>query len=189
MDQYVRLIKENIDVSDIIKDIDMFLTHLDLWDENQLSLTSHSGKDDWKCSIGKMEDLEYPETMYRRINKYFKNTSIEKLIFEYPEYYRWRLMKIDPRSIYTIHKDGRDDPNILNLRLHIPIISNDQSYLMFFDNKPVDQKASNVTYHNLKVGNIYEINTTNFHTAVNHGSKPRWHIVGVRYEDSTHRTH
>ncbi len=182
MDQYVKLIKENVDISNIQQDIDMFLTDLDFWHVNQLSLTSHSGKDDWECSIGKMEDLEYPEHLYRRINKYFKNSSIEKLIFEYPEYYRWRLMKIDPRSIYTIHKDGRGDPNNRNLRLHIPIITNDKAYLMFFKEPPTDSSTVDVTYHNLKVGNIYEINTTNYHTAVNHGNKPRWHIVGVRYE-------
>ena len=158
MDQYVKLIKENVDISNIQQDIDMFLTDLDFWHVNQLSLTSHSGKDDWECSIGKMEDLEYPE------------------------YYRWRLMKIDPRSIYTIHKDGRGDPNNRNLRLHIPIITNDQAYLMFFNQLPTDNTTVDVTYHNLKVGNIYEINTTNYHTAVNHGNKPRWHIVGVRYE-------
>ena len=188
MDQYVRLIKENIDVSDIQNDIDMFLTEFDFWHLNQISLTSHTGKNDWECSIGKMLDLEYPEPIYKKVNKYFKNTSIEKLIFEYKEYFRWRLMKIDPRSIYTIHQDGIGHDHIQNLRIHIPIITNDDAYLMFYEDLPKDKQSVNVTYHNLKVGNIYEINTTNFHTAVNHGSKPRWHIVGVRYENSNNRT-
>ena len=189
MDQYVKLIKENVDIHDIQEDISKFLTEYDFWHLDQISLTSHTGKDDWSSSIGKMETLEYPEYLYRRVNKYFKNTSIEKLIFEYKEYYRWRLMKIEPRVTYTVHKDGRDNPNIKNLRIHIPIVTNNQAYLMFFNENPTDNKTVNVTYHNLKVGNIYEINTTNYHTAVNHGDKPRWHIVGVRYEDSNNRTH
>jgi|TARA_R110002153_G_scaffold147014_1_gene298262 hypothetical protein len=188
MDQYVRLIKENIDVTDIQKDIDTFLTEFDFWHLDQISLTSHTGANDWSASIGKMDELEYPEFLYKRINKYFKGTSIEKLIFEYKEYYRWRLMKIDPRITYTVHKDGKNDPNIKNLRLHVPIITNPQAYLMFFDNPPEDTQTANVTYHNLKAGNIYEINTTNYHTAVNHGTNPRYHIVGVRYENSNNRT-
>jgi hypothetical protein len=189
MDQYVKLIKENFDPSEIQKDIDKFLTELDLWHHDQISLTSHTGKNDWQCSVGKIFDLEYPEHIYSKINNYFKNTSIEKLIFEYKDYYRWRLMKINPRSIYTIHRDGTASDDVKNLRIHIPVITNDHAYLMFYDKHPKDNNSVNVTYHNLKAGNIYEINTTNFHTAVNHGSEPRWHIVGVRYENSTNRTH
>ena len=105
MDQYVKLIKENIDISNIQEDINKFLTEFDFWHLDQISLTSHTGKDDWGASIGKIETLEYPEPLYRKVNKYFKNTSIEKLVFEYKEYYRWRLMKIEPRATYTVHKE------------------------------------------------------------------------------------
>ena len=69
----VKLIKENFYPSDIQKDIDKFLTELDLWHHDQISLTSHTGKDDWQCSVGKIFDLEYPEHIYSKINKYFKN--------------------------------------------------------------------------------------------------------------------
>ena len=69
MDQYVKLIKENIDISNIQEDINKFLTEFDFWHLDQISLTSHTGKDDWEASIGKIETLEYPEPLYRKVNK------------------------------------------------------------------------------------------------------------------------
>ena len=38
-------------------------------------------------------------------------------------------------------------------------------------------------------GKSYFVNTSGFHTAVNYGDDNRYHIVGVRYENSTDRTH
>ena len=77
---------EGADISNIQEDINKFLTEFDFWHLDQISLTSHTGKDDWEASIGKIETLEYPEPLYRKVNKYFKNTSIEKLVFEYKEF-------------------------------------------------------------------------------------------------------
>ena len=39
-------------------------------------------------------------------------------------------MKIDPRKTYTLHKDS-DTDKLLNIRLHLPLKTNKQSYLTF----------------------------------------------------------
>jgi len=142
----------------------------------QISITSIEGDNDWTCSVGKIHMLTKPERFYCVLNKMLAGSEFEKVVKAYPEFYRWRLMQLGPRQIYSIHSDSNGNGK-KNKRLHIPLVSNPNCYMMFIDddiNKP--------SMYHLAVGNVYEVNTTGRHTAFNCGLHNRVHLVGVRYE-------
>ena len=151
--------------------------------EHQISLTSLEGEDDWLCSVGKMGELQHKEKFYSTINKSLKDSKIHQFIKSQPSFYRWRAMCINPGHAYSIHKDSQS--GITNIRCHVPLITNDQAKLMFFGK---DLYNKNPVLYYLESGKVFEVNTSDYHTAVNFGSHDRWHIVGVRYEDSNYWT-
>jgi len=164
---------------ELLNIIDQFNLH----DHKQISLTSIEGNNDWSCSIGKILDLPYKEKFYSIVNEALRDTYIEKLILENKKFYRWRAMKISPHSTYSVHKDGQS--NITNVRCHIPIVTNENAHLIFFGK---DKKNKNPNLYNLECGKIYEVNTTEYHSAINFGEQDRWHIIGVKYEDINYWT-
>ncbi len=151
--------------------------------EHQISITSMEGNDDWFCSVGKLYELQHKEKFYSIINKSLEGTKIHQFIQSQPLYYRWRAMLMSPGHAYSIHKDGQ--PNVTNVRCHVPLITNEQAKLMFLGD---ELHNKNATLYHLECGKVYEVNTTQYHTAINFGSHDRWHIVGVRYEDSDYWT-
>lgn len=155
----------------------------DLNTHPQISLTSIDGDDDWLCSIGKIHKLEHREKLYSKINKSLEGTNIHKLIEDNPQYYRWRAMKLQPHRTYTIHKDGQK--NVANIRCHIPVVTNPQSYHISFGE---DKTNLNPKLYHMECGKIYEVNTTQYHSAINFGGEDRWHLLGVKYEDSNYWT-
>jgi len=180
---YIKEIKTHNYSSVLFDELLNLIDEHNLHEHNQISLTSVEGNNDWTCSIGSILDLPYREKLYSTINKSLEGTYIHKLIEENNQYYRWRAMKIAPHGTYSIHKDGQQ--NVTNIRCHIPIVTNDQAYMIFFgENK--DNKNPNL-YH-LECGKIYEVNTTQYHSALNFGEEDRWHIIGVKYEDSNYWT-
>ncbi len=183
----VEIADNDIDSHILWQDMYSVLVAHDLLDRNQVSLTSISGNNDWDCSVGKMKDLEYPERYYSTINDALKGTNIEKLLQKYPQFYRWRLLKISPKQTYSVHMDSLDQKS--NIRLHVPIKTNERAFLAFYLQVPTHQKSVNVEHFHLEEGKSYFVNTSGFHTAVNYGDEHRYHIVGVRYENSTDRTH
>ena len=46
--------------------------------------------------------------------------------------------------------------------------------------------CDNAKFYNLQPNNVYELNTTGYHTAINFSAEPRWHLVGVKYENSNY---
>ena len=183
----VELVDSDIDVDRLKEATFSFLLEYDLIGQQQVSLTSIDGNNDWRSANGKIRDLKHPERFYSVINNALAGTYIEECINRYPMFYRWRLLKLKPKETYTVHRDG--DGVQTNIRLHIPVTSNDQSFLAFYDSRPVDNSTNSVYYKHLDVGSSYQINTTSFHTAVNYGNTDRYHIVGVRYENSDNGTH
>lgn len=176
---YVKIVNSQVDFLSLKKDIFSLIDSQNLSEYDQISLTSITGDNDWLCSVGKITDLPFKERFYSTINKACIGTSIETLIKQYSNYYRWRLMKIKPRRTYSVHKDGLGVSN--NIRLHVPITTNPDCFLCFYEDLPSSGKTIQVHYEHLSTGNVYEVNTTNFHTAVNYGTIDRYHIVGVRY--------
>lgn len=142
----------------------------------QISVTSIEGDNDWTCSVGKIHMLKKPERFYCVLNKMLAGSEFEKVVKAYPEFYRWRLMQLGPRQIYSIHSDSNGNGK-RNKRLHIPLVSNPNCYMMF-----IDDDITKPTMYHLDVGKVYEVDTTNRHTALNCGIHNRVHLVGVRYE-------
>ena len=87
------------------------------------------------------------------------------------------IVKRQGNKTYTIHHDGPK-----NKRIHIPITTNDQCFLCFYDKIPTHKSINNVSHYHLEVGKVYEIDSSGYHTAVNYGDEDRWHLVGVRQD-------
>lgn len=187
MTNNVQQIDDDIDSPRLAKEV------LDLYEKNnfgqaqQISLTSVSGNDDWFCSVGRIKECKYPEEFYSTINKSLIGTYIHECISRYSDYYRWRILLLLSNNTYSIHTDALF-PNKQNFRLHIPVVTNHESFLCFYDKFPVSGETANVHYAHLRCGNSYKVNTTGLHTAVNHGKTHRVHLVGVKYENRDNRT-
>lgn len=181
----VKLIHTDIDCQLLATEMYQLLSEHQLHDQQQITLTSVVGNNDWVGSTGKTPQLSRPERYWAEINQAVKGTYMHQCMLRYPNFYRWRLMKIDPRSTYTVHQDGADAKR--NLRLHIPVVTNPDAYLAFFQQRPETGATVSVHFEHLSAGNSYEVDTTSWHTAFNFGSEPRYHIVGVRYESLNNR--
>lgn len=177
----IKILDTDIDVERLSSEIMMIISQHNLQDHSQISLTSISGNDDWDCSVGSLMDLDNPERYYSVINKSLAGTYTAELIKKYKKFYRWRILIRHPGTTYTVHTDSASS-SVINKRLHIPVISNDQSYFCFYDQKPTDGASVVVRHHVMLPGKVYEVNTSLFHTAVNYGKTARYHIVGVTYE-------
>ncbi len=99
-------------------------------DSYQFSVTNDKDDDDLFASVGRIDSGRI--TKYTKLHSGFKNTIIQKIVDSHPEYYRWRLLTLDHRNTYSVHRDGMQDV-YYNHRIHAPIISNDECYMMFYE--------------------------------------------------------
>jgi hypothetical protein len=133
------------------------------YENNQIICQSCIENDNnWYTGIGSIEELEIKEERsYKFINESLKDTQIEKLIKKHNGF-RTRIMVMPPRQCYSIHADPTP-------RIHIPIITNDQCWMVW---------PTKSSCFQLKEGNVYWTNTKIPHTFIN-GSKDesRVHIV------------
>jgi len=155
---------------------------------NQWQITSKDGLDNWDAS-----DNSDPEA-YCVINNLFKNTYIHELINRWPEYYNWRIMGLNIRHIYSVHRDGNITPEndgsytiTFSKRIHIPIITNPECFLIYFPDleKPrlTEGEHRIITYY-MKEGHAYSMDASNsFHTATNLSNQSsRYHLIGETLE-------
>ena len=154
--------------------LDDLLEDVGFANPNQITLTSVLGNNQWNESTGKIKLLQFPEKAYCTLNKRLEGTYFEELINQFPEYVRWRLLKLDSHTNYSIHTDS--DNGKRNTRLHIPMVTNPNAYMMFFD------EVTEPKMYHLEAGSTYQVNTTGLHSAINFGWETRYHIVGVKYE-------
>ena len=66
--EYINKLSLQIDHKELLQDIEYILGLTPLWPNQQISLTSVTGNDDWDCSIGKIEDLQHKEKKYENSN-------------------------------------------------------------------------------------------------------------------------
>jgi hypothetical protein len=97
---------------------------------------------------------------YNIVHDLYKNTIIEELVKKY-NLFRTRLMWVEPKSCYTLHKDH-------STRIHIPLITNPNALFVF-------RKGF---MFNLEVGKIYWTDTRLEHTFANFSEQARLHLVG-----------
>jgi len=138
---------------------------------SQIGLQSTQGNDDWVSATGTKTSAH----QYCVLNRSLVNTYLAELLEHFPDYYRWRILSLEPRQSYTVHRDSRGGANT---RIHIPVETNADSWLQFWSAPPQSGVANTVTHHRLCVGKVYRVDTTNYHTAVNWGTTTRVHVVG-----------
>jgi hypothetical protein len=158
----------------MIKEIDKFqlerakedyfrLEHLIQWGFNeqkgrQASVQYKEGDDIWRGSVDRSKGNEFE---YNILNPVFKNSIFEELILKY-RLKRSRLLWLHQWSCYSLHRDWTP-------RIHFPIITNPQCFLIF----------KNGEVEHLKEGIVYYTDTRFFHTAMNGSEQMRLHFVGV----------
>lgn len=117
--------------------------------------------DDWHTGIGRISELDYQdESLYRFLNYGLDNTPLGNLIKKYSAF-RTRILALDPRHCYTVHKDPTP-------RIHIPIITNSESWMIW----PYNEECKK-----LKPGTVYWTDTRKPHSFLNGGDDIRIHIV------------
>lgn len=125
------------------------------------------GISNWTAGTGAIEELdEKDEKKYSYINSELKNTELEKLIKKYNGF-RSRIMIMHPRHCYSVHSDPTP-------RLHIPIVTNDQCWMIWPNKKECYQLHERM---------IYWTDTRVNHTFLNGGTEKRIHVV-MCVEDS-----
>ena len=178
--EYINKLSIQIDQKQILDDVEFILEQTPLWPNQQISLTSVTGNDDWDCSIGKIADLKHKESDVTVINNSIKDRYIGQLIESLaPNYCRWRIMNKARRTCYSVHNDGSEHI----IRLHIPVITNDQNFLMFYTQQPLASDTGtdiSIKHYNLQVGNAYLMRTNYLHSAVNFSNEDRIHIVATQ---------
>jgi hypothetical protein len=86
--------------------------------------TLEEGVEDFSTGTGKIDELnEQDEKKYKFINPSLKNTYLHEIISRHNAY-RTRILKLNPRSCYSIHSD-------ISARIHIPIETNDQCWMIW----------------------------------------------------------
>ena len=113
-----------------------------------------------------------------KIKDEWKGTEFEKLLEELPvEVSEVRLMKLAPGDVYRSHADIDD-------RVHLNLQSNEQCYLIDLDNQTM--------YPVVTDNELYIMDGSYLHTAVNFGSSPRIQLVMriplKRHHDSTFKS-
>lgn len=178
--EYINKLSIQIDQKQLLEDVEHILGLTPLWPNQQISLTSITGDDDWDCSIGKIADLNYKEHEFTTINNSIKDRYIGSLIESLaPNYCRWRIMNKARRTCYSVHHDGTDHV----MRLHIPVITNDQNFLMFYTDQPNASDTGtdiSIKHYNLETGSAYLMRTNYLHSAVNFSNEDRIHIVATQ---------
>jgi hypothetical protein len=95
---------------------------------------------------------------------------------EYGNVYRMRLMKLKYKECLSFHLD-------FYKRYHIPIITNDRSFLFINEANEIPWITDDirvpgiVTYHLPAMGNMYLVDTLKYHAAYNGGNSDRIHLV------------
>lgn len=126
----------------------------------QCGLQYAEGEDPFTSATGSIKK-EVDEQNFNLLNPLFQGTLFEGIIEKY-SLYRTRLMWAGPKSCYTLHKDK-------TVRLHIPLITNDQCLFVF----PEDSK-----FVQLPAGYVHVVDTTRTHSFCNFSTMPRLHLVG-----------
>jgi hypothetical protein len=122
------------------------------------------GDDNWLASTQCQKKPE-DELRFCELNPKLKGTELEKYIEWVPfKIVRTRIMTMLPGKNYVVHADATP-------RLHLPITTNDDALFFLLDDK--------LSFNMKADGSVYKVDTTQKHTASNHGKTSRIHLVSV----------
>lgn len=155
------LYPHTIDIVRLQEETDKILWQPDLERyKDQLSLQT-DGSDNWNASTG--TKINHDERQWDKVHPGLIGTWWEDFFKQLPfTVYRARLMTMQPRTCYSIHKD--DTP-----RLHIPIKTHRQARFIF--TQPPDLR------HLPADGAMWWVDTRQEHSAMNGSLEPRIHLV------------
>lgn len=145
------------DINRLIKEVDqLILSHPDL---DQICVQT-DGSSDWAAGAGRQKSHS---SIWDQVHPDLVGTWWETFFSSLPvKVFRTRIMRMKPKSCYSIHKD--DTP-----RLHIAIHPTPESRFLFF--KPDE------AIHFPCDGKIWWVDTTRYHSAMNGGTDERVHLV------------
>lgn len=124
----------------------------------QAALQYRLDEDIWKEPVDRAKGNELE---YHNLNPIFKDTIFEEIIIKY-KLRRTRFMWLNQWSCYTLHRD-------ISPRIHFPISTNPQSFIILKDS----------AIEHLKAGVVYYVDTRKLHTAMNGSDKRRLHLIGA----------
>lgn len=144
----------------------------------QISVTARPGAKDpiydaigWTPEGAKAAD-------YSEITPPFRGTVVEELLNSLPcPFGRTRLMLLRPKTCLSIHSDSGD-------RYHLAIKTNPGSYLI-----ELNDDGSGRFHHVPADGQVYRMDASRLHTAINAGRKPRIHLVACSALDHLTESH
>lgn len=158
--RYIKIIDELeiTELLDFYKEKESFL----VWNQvdtkgQQLGIQYASNQDPW---ISATDRVKIQSQYFFLTNPFFKDSVFESVVKKY-KLFRSRLLWLFPKNCYSMHND--DTP-----RIHIPLVTNPDSFIVFKDG---------IVAH-LEVGKVYWVNTRQMHTAMNGGNESRLHLVG-----------
>lgn len=146
----------------------------------QLAITSKNGNDLFD-SIGSLYDYSKMDFNrktfdYTTLNQVFAETEVAKIYYMLQRYIlanfnlkvgRVRLMRLEPKTCYTYHKDLEE------FRFHLPLSTNKKCFFV------VDDQVCRME----ELLTLYKLRTNLIHTAVNASFEIRDHLVFDTYKD------
>jgi hypothetical protein len=173
MDKLLYSLGINVDVDRLQDELKYILT-LTQWHplNNQISVQYRAGDDEdiWYSGGGKLGEWIdgkwcpfFDERDFNIINPALKGSYLDQVLNSMPvTAVRARLMRLKPKSCYSIHVDR-------TARYHIALHTNQHARFIFTKNNQVHQIPAD--------GNVYFANTVLEHTAINGGQDDRIHLV------------
>jgi len=134
--------------------------------------------------------LQYTESMYSETNRALLGTYTAELMAQYPEFYRWRLLRSRSGQILNVHRDkpgfikaahrGQADEYFIQERIHIVIKTNSLCHMMFCDEMPEPDTKTTAHYYQFPKNTVWLFDTSVPHTAMNYSYEDRYHLTAVR---------
>jgi hypothetical protein len=149
----------------LIESLNKILSICDFDKNNQIPLSSiENQKIDDSCTGNFLKkSTYYPPSSFQFLLPIVKNTYFETVIHTVGwNCGRIRLMKLPPKSCYSIHVDDVD------FRYHIPIVTNDQCFIIYKNHTPIQMSET---------GFLYKMNVREPHSAMNGGNESRIHLL------------
>lgn len=154
----------------MIRHLDMDTIHKELEQvpeyEKQIMLQGVDGQEDPFFGVGRTTTFDNQEEEF--VEPIFDMPYIN-LLMEELNMFRTRLMKMDPNTCYSWHRDKTP-------RIHIPVVTHQNCQFVLAE-KDWDINSASQSRH-MEVGKIHRIDTTRLHTAFNGSDITRVHIVG-----------
>lgn len=173
----IQELSNNINVKSLQNEVGSLIASRQLGNdgEHQFSITTQSGEEDWAQGRGYTSGLTVPAHLQTKIITCMQGSYLEYVtVRKHKGSYRWRLWRLPPGRSMMPHSDGPGK------RIHIPVFTNSHCWLSIWDSAPVPGSTSThtVTYQHLELGSVYLLDSEQFHSAANHSTEDRWHLIG-----------